>query len=96
MNDVAREAALAAARAFEALATAIPPEPDADLRIEEPPALNEAPLSLEGVRHKLAALSEAGRAAEVKEALQTLGVRRLTDVKPGDYATLLETLGVAA
>lgn len=77
--------------------------------IPEPEATNEKPASeseateapritLEAVRGKLADFSAGGKAnqVKVKEALTELGVKKLTDVAPADYAKLLEAVGLSA
>jgi len=46
-------------------------------------------LSLEDVRAKLSALSQAGKKDDVAALIATFGAAKLTEVKPEDYAALL-------
>ena len=55
------------------------------------PAAPAAPtLSLEDVRAKLAEISRAGKAAEVKALMAELGAAKLSDIPPTQYQQLLE------
>lgn len=56
---------------------------------EAGPAEVKPTITLEQVRAKLSALSQAGQQAKVKELLTSFGVKKLTDVLPDDYAELL-------
>ena len=42
------------------------------------------------VRKKLSSLSSAGKTAEVRELLVKHGANRLSEIKPEDYAVLME------
>lgn len=58
----------------------------------------EAPgISLEFVRGKLAEHAAQGKPqqVEVRDALSRFGVKKLTEVKPEDYADLLEIIGLS-
>lgn len=48
------------------------------------------PVRMEAVRSVLAEKSRAGHTAEVKSLLAKYGGRKLSEVKPADYAQLLE------
>lgn len=78
------------------------PTPEPEATNEKPaaePEATEAPgITLEAVRGKLAEFSAGGKANQmkVKEALTELGVKKLTDVDPADYANLLEAVGLSA
>lgn len=50
-------------------------------------------ITLEEVRAKLAALSQAGKTAAVKELIAKHGVSKLTDLKPEQYSAVLEEAG---
>jgi hypothetical protein len=54
-----------------------------------PAAESPSEVTLEQVRAKLAALSQAGKAATVKELISGYGVAKLTDVPKDKYADLL-------
>lgn len=47
-------------------------------------------IKLEEVRAKLAAISQSGKQAEVKELIQSFGVAKLTDIPEENYAEVLE------
>jgi len=49
----------------------------------------EPPVTLEEVRAKLAALSQAGKKAEAKALLDQFGVAKLTDLPADKYAEVL-------
>ncbi|WJY27422.1 hypothetical protein [Sporosarcina trichiuri] len=75
------------------------PEPVKEEPKKEATATAEAPgMTLETVRTKLAAFASADKAnqVKVKDALQSLGVKKLTDVNPADYGTLLDAIGLSA
>lgn len=50
---------------------------------------SESKLTLEQVRAKLTAISQAGKAAEVKALLKEFGVAKLTDVPPEKFPEIL-------
>lgn len=54
-----------------------------------PAAASPSEVTLEQVRAKLAALSQAGKAATVKDLISQYGVAKLTDVPKDKYAELL-------
>lgn len=54
-----------------------------------PAAASPSEVTLEQVRAKLAALSQAGKAATVKELIAGFGVAKLTEVPADKYAELL-------
>ncbi len=77
-----------------------PVEPDEmppierELVKEETPAAEEAAtVSLEEVRAKLAALSQAGKQEQVKGLITKFGAKKLTDVPKEKYPELLEAAG---
>ncbi len=68
------------------------PEPAAESApaVEEAkPANGQPEVTLEAVREKLAALSQAGKQAEVKKLINSFGAKKLTDVPPEKYPELL-------
>lgn len=75
-------------------ATAAPQEVHA--QPEPAPASPSEPapaLTLEAVRAKLAALSQAGKQAQVKELIASMGAAKLTDIKAEQYADLMTKAG---
>jgi len=62
-------------------------EPVADVAPE--PAAELPEVTLEEVRKKLAALSQGGKSAAVKEILAGFGASKLTDVSPEKYSELM-------
>ena len=59
--------------------------------IVAPATSKEKRPTLEEVRSKLAALTQAGKQAEVKQLITDLGVVKLSDVPKEKYPQLLET-----
>lgn len=55
-----------------------------------PAASSSAPVTLEQVRAKLADLSQAGKAGEVKALISAMGAAKLTEVPAEKYGELLE------
>lgn len=64
------------------------PEPAAESPSEPAPAH-----TLETVRAKLAAMSQAGKQAQVKELIASMGAAKLTDIKAEQYADLMTKAG---
>lgn len=56
---------------------------------KEPPK-PEKKYTMADVRKKLSSLSSAGKTAEVRELLVKHGANRLSEIKPEDYAVLME------
>ena len=56
---------------------------------KEPPK-PEKKYTMADVRKKLSGLSSAGKTAEVRELLVKHGANRLSEIKPEDYAVLME------
>ena len=56
---------------------------------KEPPK-PEKKYTMADVRKKLSSLSSAGKTAEVRELLVKHGANRLSEIKPEDYAMLME------
>ncbi|EEH66419.1 hypothetical protein HMPREF0058_0730 [Actinomyces urogenitalis DSM 15434] len=93
------------AGALRALADAIEPadEPVEEARAPEPEAEEKTepdperlpPLTLESVREQLSDFVKAGRSADVKAALSSLGVSKLSELEESQYAALLEAIGRA-
>lgn len=54
------------------------------------PKNEENPYTLETVRAKLAALSQSGKQAEVKELITSFGAKKLTDISVEKYPELME------
>ena len=60
---------------------------------KEPPKQEKKPekkYTMADVRKKLSGLSSAGKTAEVRELLVKHGANRLSEIKPEDYAVLME------
>jgi hypothetical protein len=57
--------------------------------VDSPAADESSPPTLEVVRAKLAAISQAGKTAQVRQLLLNFGVDRLTALDPKDFAELL-------
>ena len=83
-----RKAAAPAAAAVEQ-AESSTAETSAPTATTAAPSAPAADVTLEQVRAKLAALSQAGKAAAVKELIAGYGVAKLTDVPKDHYASLL-------
>lgn len=54
------------------------------------PLKPEKKYTMADVRKKLSGLSSAGKTAEVRELLVKHGANRLSEIKPEDYAALME------
>ena len=54
------------------------------------PQVEQATPTLEDVRTVLAEISRNGKTAEMRSLLSQFGANKLSDVKPEDYAALLE------
>lgn len=81
----------AATPAASETAIAAPQAPaPAEPATESPSEPKPVAITLEAVRAKLTALSQAGKAAEVKELIAQTGAAKLTEVPADKYATLLE------
>lgn len=65
---------------------------DVPFEIEEKkePPKPEKKYTMADVRKKLSGLSSAGKTAEVRELLVKHGANRLSEIKPEDYAVLME------
>lgn len=60
---------------------------------KEPPKQEKKPekkYTMAEVRKKLSSLSSGGKTAEVRELLVKHGANRLSEIKPEDYAVLME------
>ncbi|MEW6903237.1 hypothetical protein V3M63_06515 [Trueperella pyogenes] len=66
------------------------PEVAANENAETPTMPAATPVSLVEVRMALSALSQAGKASEVRELIQTAGAEKLSEIDPTKYAWLLE------
>ncbi len=64
-------------------------DPPADETKSAESKANEKPVTLEDVRAVLAKRSAEGLKEKVKSLLQSHGAKRLSDVKPEEYSTLL-------
>ena len=62
---------------------------EAEAPKEEAPAAEPALVTLETVRAKLTAISQAGKKTEVAALIAEFGATQLTKVKPEDYAALM-------
>ena len=79
---------------------ALPSETEASM-MNSPESIDEAPFeggtvmtyTLEEVRAKLAELTRAGKAKEVKELLNSFGAKNLTSLDPKHYAAVMEKAG---
>ena len=54
------------------------------------PAPFEPAISLETLRQELTKISQAGKAAQVKTLLAEYGARNLKEIKPADFAAVIE------
>lgn len=63
--------------------------PEAPVTPKIAPQNDESVLTIETVRATLAALTKAGKRAEVKALLQEFGTDKLPEVKPEDYPALM-------
>ena len=72
-------------------AKASPAPAEAVKQAEAPPKVEEQPetITLETVRAKLTAISQAGKKTEVAALIAEFGAAQLTKVKPEDYAALM-------
>ena len=61
----------------------------AELAAQPKPAAQPEPIPLEKVRAVLADKARLGRTAEVKAILQKHGAQKLSEIDPGEYASLL-------
>lgn len=70
------------------------PEKEPEAQAEEKPnnavAEDAAPVKLEDVRAKLAALSQAGKQEQVKALIQKFGAKKLTEIPKAKYPELLK------
>ena len=66
------------------------PQPEPEPEPEPEPDPDPAPvITLEQVRAKLAAISQSGKQAQVKQLLNSFGATKLTEVPAKQYANLL-------
>lgn len=65
-------------------------EPLKDAEIKEENASDEVTITKEMVREKFNAVVKSGKQKEAKQLIENLGVKKLSDVKPEDYATLIK------
>ncbi|TLN00389.1 hypothetical protein FDZ73_19595 [bacterium] len=79
----------AAGQALEQAAESTPATPTP----AEPATPTTPTVSLEEVRAKLAALSQSGKQAQVKELITKFGASKLTDIPAEKYSELLEEAG---
>ena len=56
-------------------------------------ATTEPVATLEALRQELTKVSQAGKAAQVKTLLAEFGARNLKELKPADFAAVLEKAG---
>lgn len=76
-------------------------EAEPDPEVQEPPEASKEPettmeekiYTLEEVRARLAALQKAGKRAEVKDMLTSLGVSKLSELSADRYGELMEKAG---
>lgn len=70
-----------------------PEEPEAETTEAVEAYAEEKSYTLEEVRAKLAALQKAGKRAEVKDMLTSLGVSKLSELPADRYGELMEKAG---
>lgn len=70
-----------------------PGEPEAEITEAVGAYAEEKSYTLEEVRAKLAALQKAGKRAEVKDMLTSLGVSKLSELPADRYGELMEKAG---
>jgi hypothetical protein len=56
-------------------------------------APTEPAISLETLRQELTKVSQAGKASQVKQLLTEFGARNVKEIKPADFAAVLEKAG---
>ena len=61
-----------------------------DVEEKKEPPKPEKKYTMADVRKKLSSLSSGGKTAEVRELLVKHGANRLSEIKPEDYAVLME------
>lgn len=61
-----------------------------DVEEKKEPPKPEKKYTMTDVRKKLSGLSSAGKTTEVRELLVKHGANRLSEIKPEDYAVLME------
>jgi glucan-binding YG repeat protein len=86
-RDAAKKPKAAKAAPTEAAPAPSEPSPSPSTPAADAPA---AEVTLEQVRAKLATLSQAGKAAQVKGLIAQFGVAKLTDVPTEKYSQLLQ------
>ena len=57
------------------------------------PATTEPAVSLEALRRALTKISQDGKAAQIKTLLAEFGARNVKELKPADFAAVLEKAG---
>ena len=57
------------------------------------PAPTEPAVSLEALRQALTKISQDGKAAQIKTLLAEFGARNVKELKPADFAAVLEKAG---
>ena len=57
------------------------------------PAQTEPAVSIEALRQALTKISQDGKAAQIKTVLAEFGARNVKELKPADFAAVLEKAG---
>lgn len=65
-------------------------EPPKDAEVKEENTNDEVELTKEMVREKFNQVVKSGKQKEAKALIESLGAKKLSDVKPEDYATLMK------
>lgn len=65
-------------------------EPPKDAEIKEENSNDEVEITKEMVREKFNQVVKSGKQKEAKALIENLGAKKLSDVKPEDYATLMK------
>lgn len=65
-------------------------EPTKDAEVKEQNADDEIQITKEMVREKFNQVVKSGKQKEAKALIENLGAKKLSDVKPEDYATLIK------
>lgn len=95
MGGAPAPAVKAAPPAAKAKAKAAEPEPEPEAPAEEEEDLlgGGDEVTMEDAVAAATKLVSEGRAAEVKEALGKVGAKRVSEIKPGDLAAFVKSLG---
>lgn len=63
---------------------------------EELPTDEKKPLTLEEVRHQMSVIAQSGFSSEIKKLITKYGAKKLSDIDPSQYESLLKEAEVIA